>query len=265
MKLASRYITHFLGLILFCSFSCQISNAQIFENSNLLTIRGQIFSAKDTSALAQAHIINPIEKTGTVSDYKGLFALKVERGEQLIISALGYEADTILTDSLDKINHLVFYLEEKIFSLEDVVILPFPSDYIGFRNHFMDMKIDGAKYKLDLDLPSTTRGLSKIEAPPTGFGVAVASPISWLYNKFSKEAKSKREYLRLVTLDNYNARLAVKYNAEIVANLTGLKDEKAIETFMEYCNLSNPFVEQSDEYNILEAVQACWLSYQENK
>ena len=191
MKFKVKHIIYLVFLNILSVFTFNVS-AQTIDVFNEISIRGQLFSAKDTLPLAQAHIINPIEKTGTVSDYNGLFAIKVEKGTQLIISALGYKADTILTENLAKENHLVFYLEEQIFSLDDIVILPFPSGYMGFKSHFMEMKIDAPDYDLDLDLPKTTRGLSKIEAPPTGFGVAVASPISWLYNKFSKEAKSLR-------------------------------------------------------------------------
>lgn len=231
------------------------------QDEQKVHIKGQILAASDMKIIEQAHIVIPADKTGTVSDFMGNFSISVERGKIVVVTSLGFEADTIYTDKLAKFNHLNFMLEEKSIELPDVEIYPFPYEYAYFKEHFLDMQIEGIDYHIDLELPSTKRGLSKIQAPNTGFGIAFTSPITWLYNMFSKKVKSQKEYLRLIKEDAYRAKLAEKYNSELVAKLTGLEDESQIEALMEYCDLPDPFVEFNDMYNILEAVQTCWNEF----
>jgi len=69
-----------------------------------------------------------------------------------------------------------------------------------------------------------------------GAGV-VFSPITYLYDKFSRKAKMERLYQYLVNNQEEVYNLSQKYNQELVASLTGLEGEELL-NFMTFCKFS---------------------------
>jgi len=70
----------------------------------------------------------------------------------------------------------------------------------------------------------------------TGVGVAL-SPITYLYDKFSRKAKMDRLYQDLVANLEEVYNLSQKYNQDLVASLTGLEGEELL-NFMTFCKFS---------------------------
>jgi len=235
--------------------------AQITPSNDYVTVVGKLLSARDTSVIGQAHIVCLETNKGTVSDFEGDFKLTVKRDDNIIVSAIGYKWDTLKTSNLASVNHLTFFLKPKIYQLGEVQVYPFSNNPLEFKQHFLALNIENNQFDSAIKLPNN-RKVGKITAPTVGFGLAFTSPITWLYNMFSKEANAKREYIRLLKEDEYRAKLAIKYNKEIIAQLTGLVDDDEIKAFMEFCQLPDPFIEENQMYEILEAVQLCFAEYQ---
>jgi len=70
----------------------------------------------------------------------------------------------------------------------------------------------------------------------TGVGI-VTSPITYLYDKFSRKAKMERLYQYLVDNQEEVYNLSQKYNQELVASLTGLEGEELL-NFMIFCKFN---------------------------
>ena len=82
-----------------------------------------------------------------------------------------------------------------------------------------------------------------------------------LAEKFSKEGKSKRKYMRIVQEADYQKYIATKYNEDIVQTVTGIDDKIELKKFMEYCKLSEEFIINSIDYKIYLAIKECYLVY----
>ena len=81
---------------------------------------------------------------------------------------------------------------------------------------------------------------------------AVTSPITALYNKFSKKEKLNRLYKELIDNEEEVDRLPKKYNRELVTSLTGLEGEELL-NFMTFCKFSYyDLIRWSPEFIILQ-------------
>ena len=158
---------------------------------------------------------------GTVSDAYGDFKITANINDSISFSALGYEKLTIaITESMYNYGYIV-RLKPKAYELGEVTIKPFQLDLPPV-----------SKYEI-YTRPLPNQGGINI---PTGF-----SPVTALYNRFSKEGKQKR-YHKTITEGTADFMLiGEKFNGPMVAQLTGLKDDELIK-FMSFCNFSSDFL-----------------------
>jgi len=85
----------------------------------------------------------------------------------------------------------------------------------------------------------------------TGVGVVV-SPISYLYDKYSRKAKMARLYQELMDKEDEVINLTQKYNQKIVNLLTGLEGDELLD-FMTFCKFSYyDLIRWTPEYIILQ-------------
>ncbi len=81
---------------------------------------------------------------------------------------------------------------------------------------------------------------------------AVTSPISYLYDKYSRKKKMERLYQDLVNNQEEVYNLSQKYNQDLVASITGLEGEELL-NFMTYCKFSYyDLIHWSPEYIVLQ-------------
>ncbi len=88
------------------------------------------------------------ESRGVYTDWKGFFSLVVEKGEEVVFSAVGYKTSTfIIPDTLtDSRYSLVQLLTTDTINLPETVVFPWPS-----REHF---KLEFLAMEVDNDLAS---------------------------------------------------------------------------------------------------------------
>jgi hypothetical protein len=91
----------------------------------------------------------------------------------------------------------------------------------------------------------------------TGF----ASPITWLYNKFSKKVRMERLYREMVEYGEETDRVPEKYNKELVAKITGLKDDVLME-FMVFCRFSYYDLVRWSDAEIIAAIKYKFSEYE---
>ena len=73
-----------------CVIAVLFTTVIIFAQSNILTVTGKVTDADTNSPLAGVSIILKGTNTGTITDAKGTFSIKAEKGKTLIFSYLGY-------------------------------------------------------------------------------------------------------------------------------------------------------------------------------
>jgi hypothetical protein len=174
------------------------------------------------TSIQGCHIVNVTQNTGTVSDAYGDFKITANVGDSISFSALGYEKATIvLAESMYNYGYIV-KLKPKAYELSEVTVTPFR-----------------------IDLPKISKYEIYTPPLPNQGGVNLlpveVNPITFFYNKYSREGKQKRYYKTVIDGTADYMRIGEKFNGVIVAQITGLKDDELVK-FMSYCNFSNDFI-----------------------
>ena len=125
-------------LIFLCSFFAllALAPAQAQEvDSNLVQFSGMVLDGT-TQELVPVPYVNILVKDkgrGTYSDFNGFFSIVVEKGDNIVFSAVGYSnVEYTIPDSLsDNRYSLVQLMTQDAVNLPETVVFPWPS-----RDHF---------------------------------------------------------------------------------------------------------------------------------
>jgi len=90
---------------------------------------------------------------------------------------------------------------------------------------------------------------------------AFSSPITYLYNSFSKKAKMKQLYSEMLQYEEEIEKVPTKYNREIVSEITGLKGDTLME-FMLFCKFSYYDIIRWSEQEIVNTIKSKYFEYQ---
>lgn len=130
--------------ILFIVFSIQI------QAQNRVTIKGQVNVPKDESA-SMIEVINLSAKSGTLTDAKGQFEIRVSEGDRLRIDALQYEPFTAIIDQgIIRSKQIIITIKYGINELEEIVVKPYDLD----GNIAVDLERVNT-YAVETNIPST--------------------------------------------------------------------------------------------------------------
>jgi hypothetical protein len=130
----------------------------------------------------------------------------------------------------------------KAIQLREVVIYALPPTYDKFKKEFVNVTLSDINKEME-GVALTKQDLINAEYKNTGErgnilrGTPVGSPITWLYDKFSKKKKMERLYYELVSNQDAADNLQLKYNRELVSSITGLYGDELL-NFMTFCKFS---------------------------
>ena len=260
MKLTSSHSVYLVALALvglFAHLPChaQDSNMKYWSDKDQLhrqqfshiktdfnyIFRSRVVCDSSFNSIRDCHIINKTQRTGTVSNAYGDFNITANVNDSISFSALGYENLTIaLTDSMFTYGYII-KLKPTSYELTEVSIKP---EVIG--------KPLISKWEVYIK-PLPNQGGVNI---PTG-----VSPVTLLYNRFSKEGKQKRYYNKVIEGTADFMLIGEKFNGEMVSKLTGLKDDELV-AFMSFCNFSNDFLMNYSSETIKRAIRKKYEEYE---
>jgi hypothetical protein len=204
--------------------------------------RSRVVNDNILDPIKDCHIINKTQRVGTVSDINGDFKITANINDSIFFSALGYETLTvIMTESMYDYG-LIIKLKPVAYELGEVTIQPIIEKPII------------SKWEVYTP-PLPNQGGINI---PTG-----ASPITALYNRFSKESKQKRYYKKMIDGETDFMLIGEKFNGVLVAQITGLKEDELVK-FMSWCNFSNDFLVNYSPETIKRAIRRKYQEYSEN-
>lgn len=243
----------YLLVIVIIAFANNV-NAQLTDTSFRLS--GKIIDKESESPIPGVHLIGSTNNNGVVSDIDGNFYLSVPNKDTLIITSIGYKSTNIIvTDSLilkALQAPLLIPLERSLTQLDEVDVFAF-KDEKDFKNAIINLKLPEDE-STTLKIPGYYYGVPKPVKATAG------SPISYLVNKFGKRGKMERKFQKAKTNDEFRFKIDSKYNKEIVSRVTGLKNEE-LDEFMGYCTLSDTFVTDAKEYDIIAAITDCYEKF----
>jgi hypothetical protein len=222
-KLMLTIIIITLSLILFSQRNSYKS--RVYDGINFISIEG-------------VNIYNITSEKFTFSDERGNFIIDVKINDTLIFSKSVYrQMMVVMTREQLAKNGEDYFLYYKAIMLKEVSVLGLNPTYEGFKRDIAAIKIDNNFANVNLS-PDEKKMISEAAKGPNILRGAAASPITYLYNRFSKKAKMDRLYREMLTYEDELDNVPQKYNRKIVSDITGIKDEGELMEFMIFCRFS---------------------------
>ena len=228
------------SIVLFFLTGCMSMVGQVRDTTAIL-VRGELRDDMD-QPIPNAIIINRTTKKGAFGKPNGSFELKCNRGDTLAITSLGFQTRYVTySDSLQKTEfRLKLYLDARSYMLAEVEVFA-PRDLEQIQEDILKLGYDERDYML------------------SGINAAI-SPITFLYQQFSRTERSKREVAYLENEDRKRELLKELFRLYVDYEIIALDDEQ-FDDFITYLNVSDQFLIQSSQYDFLVFVKDRFRDY----
>jgi hypothetical protein len=228
--------------IVFFFFLPRISSAQ-----TTIKISGRAFDKENSFLpLPRLMIINKRTNTGTFADAEGKFDLTALQADTLLFSIIGYHTKKVcLKDSVLKKQ---YYIEVEMQKLQYTL---------------KEISVFGTRTLNDIDkdirrLDSTRR--SRYYKEING----LESPITYLYERFSKFGKSKQKVAEWENEDLKRDILKDLFRLYVKNEIIDLTEEE-FDAFIEYCNLSEEFIKTASQFELVMAIKGKFEAFSAGK
>ena len=253
-------IQYKLSLFLFVSLICSEVQAQWTNPRKDYKYRfmARLIDADTAVSIPNCHIINKTQNLGTVSDEFGNFTVTANVGDSIMFSSIGYVRMTIAVHDSMYTSNRIIRLKPAIYILTelDIGIL---STYDRFKRDILSKEAQEA-YKL-----SDQVSQYDVYVPPLpnqgGFNVPLAvSPITFLYNLWSKEGKQYQYYQSVINGTAEFIIIGEKFNGLLVKELTGFENDELIK-FMSFCMFPKEYLLFASEMEIQREIMRKYREY----
>lgn len=212
------------------------------STSSIITISGFVRDEND-QPISNAIIINQKTRTGAFGKPDGSFSIRCNREDTLSLTSLGYHPRNIsCRDSVikDSYNFGKIFLETRVYRMGTIEIF-------GQR-----------------DLERIQQDIKKLGYDESDFMIsglnAMQSPITFLYQQFSKKEQSKRKVAELENEDRRRDLLKELFKYYVDYQIIDLTDEQ-FDDFIEFLNVSDEFMKSSTQYDFLIYVRDRFKDY----
>ncbi len=200
-----------------------------------------MYEGDSSSAMPYVNLINQRNGNGTITDYNGKFILIAQNNDTLVFSYIGFARKKIpvaqiknLTDSTKKQLKVV---------MQRIMVSLAPQSVFAYK--IKPNEIDYMKRYVKQNKP-----LSGINA--------VESPITALYEQFSRKGKEQRKLRAIFEEILMREEVAKKFNPEILRQLT--EDEFVdYERFRKYCwYVTDEYILSHEGYELYAPIMDCY-------
>lgn len=206
-----------------------------------ITVSGQAFDKESKLPLPKLMIINGRTNQGVFADAEGKFSISANQSDTLLFSAVGFLIKKIcLKDSIAK------------------------------KKYYVEVSLQQLQYTLKEISVFATRNLNEIQKDIDNLGVkntysiegisSIGSPITFLYERFSKYGKSKQ---KVAEWENENLKkdiLKDLFRLYIKNDIIDLNDEE-FDAFIKYLNLSDEFIQNATQFELTMAIKGKYENF----
>ena len=220
---------------------------QVYFPEDMIKVSAQVLDDLTGMPVPYVNVINQRVRGGTMTDKEGKFSLQADPVDTLTFRSLGYIDKKIPVSDLLKENSVV-------------TMAPVRSELNG-------VEITGEKNKVNMSglldhakmssIPSELRG--EFASKPKLL-TALFHPTSFLYYKFSKDEKEKRNTLVAIRSERQWQLFSLVYNKEIAARVTGLKGDE-LDNFMVYFNAYSNLSFSATTYEVEKRIKELLKEY----
>ncbi len=263
-RLLKKKLTILL-LLTAISLSAQYSFAQFVRIAERVIVAGYVFEESNGEPLAYVNVYVKKSRSGTITDTSGYFLLNASLNDTIIFSSLGYDKKyVILTDSATENNKpLIVFMDTKIYEINSVEVIALRK-YKQLEYEITNMRLPDNDYTYAANnfpfRPPDIDYYTRSSTPVSGIGI-VFSPITALYDMFSKEGKEKQKLAELQEKDYLNSILDEKISTALIMKITGMTQEET-NIFIQWCNFTPEFVMKLTEYDLVSVIAHKHKQYQ---
>jgi len=225
-----------------------------------ILVQGFTLQSDSVTIAPYVTVTNKRSRFGTISADNGYFSVQAQRGDTLEFSAVNFQTAVYVVPvyyAADRIG-VRAVMNTKTYQLNEVVVRPYTEKQ--FKKDFLALQLPDDEPDLQLPVLPRLATPSGIAQSGVGVGVAVTGPLTALYDRFSREGKSKRKLAKLLANDQRKKMYDAKVNPGFVSRVTGLSGDE-LTKFMQYCKLAEDFVIEANEYDVAMALQTCLKSF----
>lgn len=203
-------------------------------------INGVVLESDSQTVIPFVYVINTKTGNGSLSDFNGRFTVRGSNKDTLIFSYVGFLKKKVLLGLVPSINDstkqfVKIIMRKTVYELGAVTIQSFQIK--PYERDYMNRVINRPK--------------------ATGID-AFSSPITALYDQFSRRGRENRKLAEIFERIFIEEQIAQKFNPEILRKLTG--DENIdFEKFRRFCyTCPDEFILRNDGYELYDAIMQCY-------
>jgi hypothetical protein len=207
------------------------------QDSTLIHINGRVYDPKTTHPdLTNFMVVDLRTQNGIFGRADGTFSIDIHRSDTLIVAVTGYEFRKFCyRDSTAKNEYqLVVALKEKLVRLPEVRILA-PRDLEAIHKDIEKLGYNKKDYEIS--------GINAIE-----------SPITFLYQEFSRTEQLKMHNAQIVN-DDKRRQLLKELLAHFVADGIISMDNNEFDHFVDFCDVSEAFMKEATQYEFMTYIK----------
>lgn len=228
-------------------------------------IMGRVYDAATSYPIKGANVYNLTTNQHVFTDEDGIFRIRVSLHDSVVVSSPRHRQllDIVAATTYDR-GRKDYFLNSKSFMLPGVKVIGLNPSYEGFKRDIANSPLPDSYKNLDnvhLTKEDRRNATYTDEAPNVLKGTAIGSPITLLYNIFNKRMKTKRLYYEMEGYGEEVQQVPMKYNRELVAQITGLQEPDLME-FMVFCRFSYYDLVRWSREEIVAAIRYKFDEYQ---
>lgn len=207
-----------------------------------VTISGKVTSTDPERVLYDLMVVNKRTRTGTFGHVDGSFTVKALKTDTLLFGSAGHQTQPVcLVDStLKEAYTFNLRLQQNVIRLREFRVVP-ERDLADIQKDIRDLGYNEDDYIID--------------------GVdALQSPITFLYQAFSKREASKRLVAELRNEDRKRALLKELLKRYVEFDIINLSDA-AFDDFIDFCSVPDEVMKGLSQYDFLMYVKKKYELY----
>lgn len=229
-------------------------------------LSGRVVDGASGKVVEYAHIHNYSRQLNMYCGSNGRFRLEADAGDTLVMYALGYFYQKVIVDAsmLNASEPVDFGLTRQAYELTEARILAIGT-YDEFKRDFMALEVPETRTD---QLNNYLAGISSNEGKeayeealaqgrlkPTGGGIPIYTP----------EERERIKLAAIMEKEQVRDQIYQKYNPVVVKKVTGLTDDDEIIRFMSYCDFSDKYLLEVNDYDLAARIALKFEMYKRMK
>lgn len=225
-------------LLLYLCFAPEL----LGQDSTMITVHGQVYDPNTPNAFFNLMLVNKRTHSGQFGEPKGTFTVQMRKTDTLLVGSIGYVTLPLcFKDSTPRVEYRVkLRLRPLSYALKEVEIF---SERALKEIH---EELEGLQY-------------DERELRTTGVN-AFSSPITALYQMWSKRERSKRKLAELEHEERKRELLKELFQRYVDYDIINLSDE-SFDDFIDFCKVPDQVIHGMTQYDFIMYVKKKYELY----